>query len=537
VVKRMCSNYNAYFQLCNKQDEMYITLYPPAPGGEKLTFAEIKNYLNRHNITLNNEKLLRESLDKDEITEIMIGEAINSPRNEEILIKISDNKMLVLGRFYPASTKGRQLNEEDLLEKLSGMGVKYGVNKSAIDAWLQNRQYCTDVLLAKGIPPEESRDAVIEYKFALEKNARPALREDGSVDFRQLDLINEVLEGAVLAVRIPEYEGKRGGINVLGVDVPPAKPAATKLRYGQNVKISENESVLTATCPGHVNLEKDRVVVYNVYAIKGDAGVATGNIDYDGSVRISGDVHTGCSVKATGNIFVDGVVEGASLTAGGQIAVGMGIHGKGRASVTAGGDISTKFIQECLVATDGKVFSSSILHSKISAKGDIVVVTGKGTVIGGELKATRLISAKVAGSVRARSSTLLEIRADAALLEQLEAIKEALIDLRGKQERLRQAWALIKQKKDKGEALQPDKAALVDILLNQISLLDAEIKEKTQEYSQVKAEVEKCDSGRIVIRESIHDGVKIMISNVSYYVRNSMRACQFIKDGFEIIVK
>ena len=55
--------------------------------------------------------------------------------------------------------------------------------------------------------------------------------------------------------------------------------------------------------------------------------MASGNIQFDGSVVIQGDVAKGMSVKATGDIEVAGIVEMASLEAGGNITVKSGVIG------------------------------------------------------------------------------------------------------------------------------------------------------------------------------------------------------------------
>ena len=535
----MFSNSNAYFQLNNETDGVYITFYPPAPDGEKLTLAEVKDYLNAHKIAFNEEELL-ESLEKDEETRVMLRKENDTPFNEDVLISIPADKMQAVGRFYPASPEGTELGKDDILKKLSDLGVKHGVSYIAIDKWLQNRQYCTDVLLAKGTPPIDGKDGYLDYKFALEKSARPALKEDGSVDFHQLDLLNNVSPGDILAVKAPEREGKYG-TDVTGAIIPPAKAVPLTLKYGKNfgknVDLSEDGNVLTAASPGHVDLEQGRVTVHNIYMVRGDVGATTGDIDFDGSVRISGDVHAGFAVKATGNIFVDGVVENAYLTAGGQVAVGLGILGGVKGKIIAGGDVSAKFIQEGQVASEGKVLSGSILHSKVSAKDNIIVTTGKGLIIGGELKTSKNIAAMIAGSSRARVDTLLEIRADDAVLEQYNVVRKKLIEMRSKLKELRQVGNAIQQRISSGETLPPEKAKLVDVLLKQISLLESAIRSQAQEYSQLKEEIEKSDSGRIVIKSSVHDGVKVAISSVSYYVRSDMPGCQFIKEGFEIKIK
>ncbi len=75
---------------------------------------------------------------------------------------------------------------------------------------------------------------------------------------------------------------------------------------------------------------------------------------------------------------MDGVVEGASLKAGGQIVLKRGIQGMGRGILEAKGNIITKFIENATVKSDGYVSTEAILHSNVAAKGDVTATGRKG---------------------------------------------------------------------------------------------------------------------------------------------------------------
>ena len=69
-----------------------------------------------------------------------------------------------------------------------------------------------------------------------------------------------------------------------------------------------------------------------------------GNINFTGSVVIHGDVLEGYSVKAKGDITVMGIVEGARLSAGGDILLHKGMRGMRTGVLEAEGDITAKFL-------------------------------------------------------------------------------------------------------------------------------------------------------------------------------------------------
>src|SRR5690606_22320245 len=81
----------------------------------------------------------------------------------------------------------------------------------------------------------------------------------------------------------------------------------------------------------------------------------TGNIDFDGSLEVSGDVTSGFVVQATGDIFIRGTVEKARVEARKNLVVTGGVIGEDlgrdddnnlilRTHLKAGGTLSAKFV-------------------------------------------------------------------------------------------------------------------------------------------------------------------------------------------------
>ncbi|MCL1827886.1 MAG: FapA family protein [Oscillospiraceae bacterium] len=520
---------NAYFKLNTTNDGLYLTVYPQSDGGDPVSFLEINLYLAKTKIERIDKEALKNALAHiSGQTEIKLSDIIIPPVDESISVKMSEDKMKAFVRVYPESNDGKKLGKNEFIEKLSVAGVKHGIIDEAVDNWLQNRSYCTDFPVAEGTPPEQSRDAVIEYHFDTDNDFRPETDDDGNIDFHQLNLLNQVSAGDVLAVLTPAYDGQPG-INVPGVKIPSAKPLRLRLKYGNNTEISEDECVLTAKVSGHVEMQSGKITVNNVYTVKGDVGPGTGDVDYDGTVLVKGDVLAGYSVKATGDIYVSGIMEAAFLTAGGKIILAKGVHGEAKGRLNAGGDIVSKFIQMCTVVSGGNISANSILHSKVFAKSSILADFNPGYVSGGELKATALISVKVVGSATSGAHTLLETGPDRTLMDEYHELEKLLVEKRTEQRRLRQIA---------GEAAEADrghaKQSAPPGISTRLERTNAEVEELMKSYIRLKAEIETDSSGKIVVKNTIHEGTKIIMSNVSYYVHDAVSACQFTKEGAEV---
>ena len=527
---------NAYFKLDMRGDGLYLVFFPPSHRGKPLTAADLKQYFAKIRVKTFNMDLIIEGLgNQRRLADIKVSDSMIPPVQEVVIVTISADKMEASVRFFPASDGGSKLSRQDILFNLTTSGVTHGIIEDVIDEWLENRLYCTDFLIAEGIAPEESVDAVIDFNFDVDVALSPTIAPDGSVDFHHLNLLNNVAKGDELAVLTPAYLGEPG-VCVTGAKVPARKPARLALKHGKNVELSADGLILTALTGGHVELDRGKVLVQNIYTIKGDVGTATGDIEYDGIVSISGDVLTGYSVNASSDIYVYGVVEGASLKSGGDIVIASGVHGLARAVITADGNVTTNFIQESEVYAGGSVNAGSILYSNVSAKDSIFVTSGKGLVKGGELRAGALISIKTVGSPRTGANSLLTVGTDPDDLVVFNNLESSLADKHAQRTKMRQALSFLMKKSEKGETLQAEQQKLLKVLPLRLEGISEDIAQLIEQYKTMKSALENNEKGKIVIEGVIYEGAKIVISDVSYYVRDENRLCQFKKKGAEVEV-
>ena len=93
---------------------------------------------------------------------------------------------------------------------------------------------------------------------------------------------------------------------------------------------------------GHVSLVEGKVFVSDVYEVE-NVDLSTGNIDFEGSVQVKGNVSSNFVIRAGGNVIISGVVEGAYIEAGGNIIIARGMNGMTKGILKAGGNIVAKF--------------------------------------------------------------------------------------------------------------------------------------------------------------------------------------------------
>jgi uncharacterized protein (DUF342 family) len=524
---------NGYFQLLVKSDGTYLKLFAPEAGGAPLYYDEISNYLIDHRIYEYDKIAIGRGLSAlKDTAEVKISEAVLPPVDECVKIILDEERMFAKGRFYPASNNGRNITRDDIVNALIYAKVKCGLDEQAISNFIDDKHYCTDYFLAKATPAVQGHDAIITYHFNTDLTLKPKTNEDGTVDFHQLDMISHCNKGDVLATLTPMDAG-RPGIDVCGNIIRPLKTNNKVLRHGNKIHLSEDGLQMFSEVDGHVSLTDGRVFVSDTYEVPANVDASTGDITYEGNVVVKGNVITGFSIRAKGDVEVNGVVEGAYIEAGGQIVLKLGMQGMNKGVLKANGNIITKFIENAEVIAGGYVSTESIIHSKVSAKGDIIVGGKRGFVTGGEIRSATMISVKTAGT-QMGTYTLLEVGIDPKVLTEFREVEKKIAGMTEDKEKLAQALTLFRKKLTQGLQITNEKKEYLKQITQQNIVLEAQIKEARKRYEDLRIEMESNSSGCVKVSDTVFPGTKIVISNVVCFVRDNIQHSKFIRDRADI---
>ena len=531
---------NAFFQLIQKDDGMYLKAYPEVDGGEKLSVEDVLNYLDKKNLKDVDSGIVKYFVEdansgkKDVLVKVLEGKQI--PEKEFGLVSIDKKGYLAKIRLYPPSDKGARLSTSELKNLIEQNGVKYGIIEKNIEIALKARLYCMDILVAKAKLPVNGSDAEIVYSFNAEKTLKPTMSEDGSVDFHKLDMIESVKEGQLLATLIPIDYGEPGK-DVYGNMIRPKKVRNKRLRHGKNIHLSDDKLQMYSDVSGNVTLVNDMVFVTDTYTIEGDVGPSTGDIDYDGAVEVKGNVITGYTVKATGDITVNGAVEGAMLISEGKIVLKRGMQGMGKGVMQAKGDVISNFIESATVKSGGAIYTDAVMHSNISANGDVIVNGKRGLIAGGSVKTTTKIETKVAGSTMG-TQTELEVGFDTTLGERYRNIEKHIDQMTDEKDSIVKNLKILQKRMQTKGKLEPEKMKLIKEGTERIKVIDQTIEEETEAYERIDEEMQRTsDGGKVRVENIAYPGVKIVISNISTFVHTETHRCTFIREGADIRVK
>lgn len=523
---------NGYFRLVNREGASSLKLFPPTGEGKPVDISDVLEYLTMKDYACELSAIKRavEGAEKEE-QEISLGNETRLKERECYKLTVRPDKMQAYAKFYAASEGGEDMTAQEMIHDLELRGIKCGILTDAIEGFFKRKEYCQEVLVAEGKAVVQGKNAYIEYKFNTDKKAKPTLNEDGSVDFFHLNILNHCDKGDVLAVLHPEEPGVPGE-NLFGEKVQPAEVRKETLKFGHNIELSEDRTMLIAQVDGHVELVQGTVFVSDELVVE-NVDTATGNIDYEGNVQINGNVATNFQVKAKGDIVVKGVVEGALLEAGGNIIIARGMNGMGRGVLKAGGNIISKFLENATAQADGYVASESILHSRVTAGGEVNVNGRRGFITGGKVCATGSVNVKTLGSEMG-ADTIVEVGADPKIKERINELQKQIQEDTKLLQTVQPTLISVKQKLAKGMKLSPEQ-------IQQVQSMAAVNKEKTDAIAAANKEIEELqkhagNSAETVVRVQgeVYPGTRICIGDVSMVVQKTTHYCRFVRERGDV---
>jgi hypothetical protein len=461
---------------------------------------------------------------------VRIAPFTHNPGQDALMaVDITDQEMKAWLYVTPPGPNGADLSVDVIVAFLKNNRVLAGIDETRIQDFVDRPVYKQNYLVAEGIKPQDGADAHILYNFETDRS-KIRLREtaSGNVDFKELNLVQNVVEGQPLAQKVLAERGKAGK-TVTGKYLEAKNGKDIPLPVGKNTRVAEDGLTIVAETNGQVIMLNNKINVEPILTIEGDVSLKTGNIMFLGTVYISGNVEDGFSVKASGNIEVKGTVGKSELDAEGDIVVSQGVAGKGEGYIRSGKSIWAKFIENTRVeAGEFVIVSDGIINSQVSANRKILCQGKRAAIIGGNLSAAEEIHAKTLGSYGGASETVLSVGFDPRSKERLDILlsnkQTAERELEDVQLNFNTLMNQKKQKKD----LPEDKEIALKKLGERQYILQTELEEIDGEIKQIQTYLNTLKTkGKVSASVKVFAGVKIVIRDVTEEIRTDCKATTF----------
>lgn len=517
---------------------IWLTIIKPTGGGRPADVNDVNNRLYSLRISNVNVKKIEKEIDKPSEKPVKIGDWIPNPEYDGTLtVEITEDEMKAFVHFVPPRFAGKHMETDDVLDSLKRSGVITGINQARISDYLEQMDYSRPLLAAEGQPPHNGRDAYIDYKVRIDKSdVSFSEDEKGQVDFKNLDLLENVVVGQVLAVKVPAEDGIPGR-TITNRVLPARSGKDIPFKYGKGTILSDDKTELSAEINGQVVFQSGKISVEPVFFVKGDVSFETGNIVFLGSVVVGGSVQDNFVVKAAGNIEVKGSVQKAFLEAEGDIIVRQGIMGREEAKIeSTGGSVYANFIQSANVYAEKDVLvSEGILHSKIDAGNRILCNGRRARIVGGLIRAGEEVNARAIGS---DSFTKTEVRVgiNPKVLQQITELESAKKQISEEFDKIKKdVTTLTVLKNNSGGRLPQEREEMLGKLLQQKQKIENRLNELNLVLEELKAYLGMLEQkGKVCAEQTIFPGVDIYIKDKRFSIKDPYNYIKFSLEGGEI---
>ena len=185
--------------------------------------------------------------------------------------------------------------------ELQRAGVAYGLDAAQVQAALDAPG--EEVVVAIGLDPIEGRSGYLEQL----------------VDFQAMRKVG-VLADTPLLRRVRKRDGVPGrDVTDRELTVPAVKDA--RIRPGKGVTVDDQGIMAIATVDGAPHVDSDGNVEVRHELVLEVVDTVCGDVEFNGSIRVEGDVGEGRRIIARDEIFIEGNVDRGHLESGGSMTV------------------------------------------------------------------------------------------------------------------------------------------------------------------------------------------------------------------------
>ena len=544
------------FKLSKSERKLLAVFTPSADKLDNLTIDVVRKgieeaglaYLFINELAIA-ELIVRYSDPKAEAFECEIGER----RDASLLITISDDKLRARLTVTP-NYGGKALTISAIQKAIKEKEITYGIVETEKLEAIMEKGFCTDFLIAEGIRAVDGVDSQFKSMMPETHERKPKIDANGIANYRELGEIPVVRKDSVVMQRIPAIQGKEG-CTVFGEVVQP--------KIGENIPFSKDmkgvyvnpndENQLLSSVTGQPVPVPNGMTVSSILTLD-KVDFSTGNVNFDGSVVVKGDVAEGMIIEALEDVIIHGNVIGATVKSMGGLTIKGGVMGSSQLfsnadiiiksgvqgseqpsdennvnniqKIVARGSVVVEFVENYHVeAGYDIVISKYALNTELMAGNKIFAgaknSSNKSSIIGGSSCALLQLKAAVVGA-RSGLKTHIQVGINPYIQKRILDMKEDLI---AKQDELVYIGTLLAFYDD-----HPEKTTdtMIAKLHRTLSKLKIDIKELKTEIDELSQNFSASDNARIVVDRGVFVGTEVQIGNVRWKAEENRGKSLFV---------
>ena len=398
----------------------------------------------------------------------------------------------------------------EIMKALHRQGICYGIDYEVIEEVVRGNCFRKPMLIASGMPPEDGKDGWYEFFFRTQVARTPKELEDGNVDYRNIEWFETVEAGQKLAYYHSATQGKKG-TTVTGRQIPARKGREQSILTGIGFRRLEDRRTYIASKKGIVTIQNLRLEVSDLLVVN-DVNLATGNIEFDGSVCVKGNVSSGTRIKATRDIAIEGYVEAAEIISGGNVAFQQEMNAAGAGSVHAAGNVIGCFFEATDIYAAGNIQGDYFLNCKLYAERKVIIIGKKGMLAGGTVHAEAGLRAFNLGN-NAGLATFIKLGMGERIVQKENELDNAIRNVN------HDLFIFQNAHQDLQRKYPPEIRNSMEIYLKIESAVytkEKEMEKLLQEKNKLKDDIKQAEFVNAVIENKLYEGVTFEIDGIRW---------------------
>ncbi len=452
------------------------------------------------------------------------------PVNSVVEISVDPNRTAAFISFNPPENGGSDITVEKIKRVLDENFISYGILEDDIKLAVEQKRYNESICAARWTPPINGIDGIIQYYFNKDKHAAPVEDEHGVVDYKNLGLINNIVEGTPIAeINLPT-EGTPG-TDITGKRVAQKLGTPAKYNLGAGTSLINDDTQIIAAVNGNLVFKNGAFCVEERIVINGDVDVSSGNIDFIGDVTVKGGVFEGFRVASKRSVTIMGLVTSAEITADGDITIKGGVI---NSKIVGKHNVKVGFCENSTITADGNIESPSFVGGELFASEKIIATGGKGIIVGGKYTALNGVEASVIGSEN-YTKTVVTLGNNAVLSEERESLEKENSTLDDQVDQLGKILLTLDEYAKKGK-LSPERLQMqTDARRNRLRIQN-QIRTNKKRISEIEEALQLTQNLFVLVKRILYPGVTLRINSSVLKVNAVENRVKAMVQGGDIVL-
>ncbi len=451
--------------------------------------------------------------------------------HSQVQVTVNPNRTTAFMTFSRPENGGLDITVEKVYAALAENFVSHGILDDDIKKAVELKRYDQNICVAKWDPPVNGVDGSVKYFYKIDSVAAPTEDEQGNMDYKNLGLVRNITAGTPIAAITMPTEGTPG-MDITGMVIAQKVGVPAKFNVGAGTQLINDGKEIIAAVDGNLAYKNGMFIVEEKLIINSDVDTSTGNIDFIGAVEIKGSVFEGFRVTSKRTISINGSVNGAEITAEGDINIRIG-------SINSNiechnGNIKLGFCENSKIHASGNIESASFIGGEVFSEQKIIA-SGKGIIMGGKYTALDGIEAQVIGSEK-YVKTEITLGNNAVLSEERDQLENDIKTMDDKSEQLGKILVTLGEIAKKGK-LPPEREQLKAEALRSRLKLQSEIKKIKMRISEIDDILQLTQNLSIACKRTIYPGVTLRINNCVLQVNAAQSRARATVENGEIVFK